>query len=457
VLKILLADDSNVAQRMGKEILSAEGFEVLTVSNGQAALKKLTEFLPDLIIADVFMPGTGGYDLCQFVKSDKSARHVPVILLVGAMEPYDPDEGRRVKADGVVTKPLLSSNLVSIVKNLLASAPPAAPPVAKKEEVSKSAAAEADAREAEMAKAAASRVAEEPAQELVTQKIEVPKEMADQPMAGFEGLLEPSSTPEVRTEPEVVAGSAAPEAAAVLSMEILVEATAQDIPAAFEVEFPVASEPEMEAALSEPAIAFEQSAPAAEPQAAPDRFDFPVAPADAGDEPASAIFPTFPGEAQEREAEPAPQMAMPVEEVALDTPVGVESRLAEAPAPAEVPAPPELRWIAEPVEVTEEEKKLFDEPKANWDELATMAEVEESPSAAGEIPVLSAVEEKLAESVSYVPDAEALPETMGAAPRHAVEAAEIERLVREAVDEMMPQIVDRIIRTVEIRQRREEE
>src|ERR1035437_4249313 len=117
VLKIVLADDSNVAQRMGKEILSAEGFEVLTVSNGQAALKKLPEFLPDLIIADIFMPGTGGYDLCQFVKSDKNQRHVPVILLVGAMEPYDPDEGRRVKADGVVTKPLQSSSLVKIVKD----------------------------------------------------------------------------------------------------------------------------------------------------------------------------------------------------------------------------------------------------------------------------------------------------------------------------------------------------
>ena len=93
--KILLADDSNVAQRMGKEILAAEGFEVVTVSNGQAALKKLKEFVPALILADVFMPGKSGYEVCEFVKSEASLRHVLVVLLVGAMEPYDPDEGQQ--------------------------------------------------------------------------------------------------------------------------------------------------------------------------------------------------------------------------------------------------------------------------------------------------------------------------------------------------------------------------
>src|ERR1035437_6132411 len=114
---------------MGKEILSAEGFEVVTVSNGQAALKMLKEFVPALILADVFMPVKSGYELCEFVKSQARLKHVPVVLLVGAMEPYDPDEGRKVKADGVLTKPLQSSSLVKIVKELLASAKPSPPPV----------------------------------------------------------------------------------------------------------------------------------------------------------------------------------------------------------------------------------------------------------------------------------------------------------------------------------------
>lgn len=121
--KILLADDSNVAQRMGKEILSGEGFEVTAVSNGQAALKKLKEYTPDLILADIFMPGATGYELCQFVKSEPLLARIPVLLLVGAMEPYDPEEGRRVRADGVITKPLQSSNLLSLVKQVLETPP----------------------------------------------------------------------------------------------------------------------------------------------------------------------------------------------------------------------------------------------------------------------------------------------------------------------------------------------
>ena len=55
--KILLADDSTHAQRMGKKILTAEGHEVSTVSNGQAAIHALEQSLPELVIADIFMPG----------------------------------------------------------------------------------------------------------------------------------------------------------------------------------------------------------------------------------------------------------------------------------------------------------------------------------------------------------------------------------------------------------------
>ena len=109
--KILLADHSAIAQRMGKEILSAKGFEVSTVSNGQAAAKILKQFAPDLVLADVFMPGRNGYELCQLVKSDPDLQHVPVVLLIGKMEPYDEIEGRKVRADAVITKPLESSSL----------------------------------------------------------------------------------------------------------------------------------------------------------------------------------------------------------------------------------------------------------------------------------------------------------------------------------------------------------
>ena len=126
--KILLADHTAIAQRMGKEILSAEGFEVSTVSNGQAAAKILKQFAPDLVLADVFMPGRNGYELCQLVKSDPELKYTPVVLIIGKMEPYDEAEGRKVHADAVITKPLESSSLIATVQRLLAAVQKPAPP-----------------------------------------------------------------------------------------------------------------------------------------------------------------------------------------------------------------------------------------------------------------------------------------------------------------------------------------
>ena len=113
--KILLADDSTHARRMGAKILTAEGFEVTTVSNGQAAIQALEQSVPDLVVADIFMPGRNGYEVCKFIKTDPKFHHVPVLLIIGQMEPYDPEEGRKAGADGLITKPLESSNLVATV------------------------------------------------------------------------------------------------------------------------------------------------------------------------------------------------------------------------------------------------------------------------------------------------------------------------------------------------------
>lgn len=60
--KVLLADDSTHAQRMGTQIFKGEGIDVVTVSNGEAAAKKLPGGNFDLVLADVFMPGRTGYE-----------------------------------------------------------------------------------------------------------------------------------------------------------------------------------------------------------------------------------------------------------------------------------------------------------------------------------------------------------------------------------------------------------
>ncbi|HEV3041425.1 MAG TPA: response regulator [Candidatus Angelobacter sp.] len=117
-LRILFADDSMTAQNMGKKILTDAGYEVVAVSNGAAAVKKIAEHKPDIIILDVYMPGYSGLEVCEKVRSSIDTLKTPVLLTVGKMEPYKPEDANRVKADGVIIKPFEASDLVAIVKKL---------------------------------------------------------------------------------------------------------------------------------------------------------------------------------------------------------------------------------------------------------------------------------------------------------------------------------------------------
>jgi CheY-like chemotaxis protein len=92
-IKILLADDSVTAQNMGKKILSEAGHEVITVNNGAAAAKKIAETKPELVLLDVFMPGYSGLELCEKLRNSPGTSKLPVLLTVGRMEPYSPQDG----------------------------------------------------------------------------------------------------------------------------------------------------------------------------------------------------------------------------------------------------------------------------------------------------------------------------------------------------------------------------
>jgi two-component system chemotaxis response regulator CheY len=116
--KILLADDSVTAQNMGRKILADAGYEVITVNNGSAALKKIAEQKPDLIVLDVYMPGYSGLEVCQRLKDAQETARVPVLLTVGKLEPFKPEEARRARADGFIVKPFEASELLSALSKL---------------------------------------------------------------------------------------------------------------------------------------------------------------------------------------------------------------------------------------------------------------------------------------------------------------------------------------------------
>jgi CheY-like chemotaxis protein len=103
--------------------LKDHGIEVVAVGNGEAAVRKIADIRPDLVLADVFMPVRNGYEVCQFVKADSTLSHIPVILLVGAFDPLDEQEAQRSGADGVLKKPFVPPDpLISMVKSALVRA-----------------------------------------------------------------------------------------------------------------------------------------------------------------------------------------------------------------------------------------------------------------------------------------------------------------------------------------------
>src|SRR5580692_11790739 len=120
--RILLADDSPHAQRMGERILREEGFEVVSLTDGNAAMLRLADVDPDLILADVFLPGKSGMELCRYVKNEPRFKHVRVVLTAGLLEPFDEDEAKRAGCDAILKKPFEASKVVSTIDSLVKEA-----------------------------------------------------------------------------------------------------------------------------------------------------------------------------------------------------------------------------------------------------------------------------------------------------------------------------------------------
>lgn len=125
--RILLADDSAHAQRMGVRILREEGFEVVSVTDGEAAVARLADVDPDLLVVDVFLPGKSGLELCRMVKESSRHRRARVVLTAGILETFDEDAAKQAGCDAILRKPFEASVMASTVRDLIeqvALAPP---------------------------------------------------------------------------------------------------------------------------------------------------------------------------------------------------------------------------------------------------------------------------------------------------------------------------------------------
>jgi len=128
--KILLADDSVTIQKVVELTFMDEGVTVVAVGNGSDALARLAEVDPDVVIADVHMPGASGYEVSRKVKDLHP--DLPVLLLVGTFEPFSKEEFAASGADSSMKKPFDSQELLREVTLMLERSPartPASAPV----------------------------------------------------------------------------------------------------------------------------------------------------------------------------------------------------------------------------------------------------------------------------------------------------------------------------------------
>jgi CheY-like chemotaxis protein len=124
---LLLADDSVTIQKVVGISFANEDVTLLTVDNGDDAVSRARESRPDIVLADVVMPGLNGYEVCEAIKSDPELRDTPVLLLTGTFEAFDEERATRVGADGYITKPFEAQALVDQVNARLARPTAAAP------------------------------------------------------------------------------------------------------------------------------------------------------------------------------------------------------------------------------------------------------------------------------------------------------------------------------------------
>jgi len=116
---ILLADDSPTIQRLVTNTFADADYEIISVSNGDAAIKKFEEIHPHVVLADIYMPGKNGYEVCAYVRQHRTVGDTPVVLLVGAFDAFDEDKAKQIGATANITKPFEPQALVALVESVM--------------------------------------------------------------------------------------------------------------------------------------------------------------------------------------------------------------------------------------------------------------------------------------------------------------------------------------------------
>jgi putative two-component system response regulator len=116
---ILVVDDNALDRELLKDMLGAEGYQIITAQDGEEALEKIAEEPPDLILLDVIMPRIDGYGVCRQIKSDSRTILIPVVMITSLQATEERITGIEMGADDFLSKPYNRQELLTRVRSLL--------------------------------------------------------------------------------------------------------------------------------------------------------------------------------------------------------------------------------------------------------------------------------------------------------------------------------------------------
>ena len=118
VKTILVVDDSPTERHVLVELLTKNGYKVITAENGEEGVEKAKKELPDLILMDVVMPGLNGYQATRTLTRDDATKHIPVIVCTSKGQETDRIWGLRQGALDYIVKPINGEDLLSKIAAL---------------------------------------------------------------------------------------------------------------------------------------------------------------------------------------------------------------------------------------------------------------------------------------------------------------------------------------------------
>ena len=118
-IRILVADDSITIQKIVAMAFENEDAEVEGIGDGQEAFDKVPDFKPDIVLADVDMPGLDGFELCQKIKGNSELANIKVLLLASDFEDFDEGRFKESQAENHISKPFKSDDIVQMVTQVM--------------------------------------------------------------------------------------------------------------------------------------------------------------------------------------------------------------------------------------------------------------------------------------------------------------------------------------------------